>query len=84
MIVAEQKSLEEIGRVIAPYERVMILGCGTCMTVCNAGGESEVSFLHSALRLAQSRSGDETHSFSEYTVKRQCDYEFLDGLEESY
>ena len=82
MIVAEQKNLEEIRRMIAPYERVLILGCGTCMTVCDAGGEREVSFLHNALRLAQSRSGDEAHSFSEYTVKRQCDYEFLDGLKD--
>ena len=80
MIVAEQKNLEEIRRMITPYERVLILGCGTCMTVCNAGGEREVSFLHNALRLAQSRSGDEAHFFSEYTVKRQCDYEFLEAL----
>jgi len=80
LIVAEQKNLEEIRRMIAPYERVMLLGCGTCMTVCNAGGEREVSFLHNALRLAQSRSGDEAHSFSEYTIKRQCDYEFLEAL----
>lgn len=80
MIVAEQKSLEEIGRMIAPYERILILGCGTCMTVCDAGGEREVSFLHSALRVAQARSGDKVHTFSEYTVKRQCDSEFLGPL----
>ena len=65
LIVAEQKSLEEIRRMIAPYGRVLILGCGTCMTVCDAGGEREVSFLHNALRLAQARSGDEAHTLSE-------------------
>jgi len=37
--VAEQKPLEEIRRVIAPYEKVLLLGCGTCVTVCGAGGE---------------------------------------------
>ena len=34
MIVAEQKPLEEIKQMIAPYGRVLIVGCGTCMTVC--------------------------------------------------
>jgi len=66
--------------MITPYERVLILGCGTCMTVCDAGGEREVSFLHNALRVAQAKSGNETHTFSEYTLKRQCDPEFLDVL----
>jgi len=80
VIVAEQKPLEEIGRMIAPYQRVLVLGCGTCMTVCGAGGEREVSFLHGALRVAQAKSQDETRTFSEYTVKRQCDSEFLDSL----
>ena len=80
MIVAEQKTLEDIRRMIAPYERVLLLGCGTCMTVCDAGGEREVSFLHSALKLAQSRSGDGVHVFTEYTLKRQCDPEFLELL----
>ena len=80
MIVAEQKPLEEIRRMIASYQRVLILGCGTCMTVCDAGGEREVSFLHNALRLAEAKSGNEAHAFSEYTLKRQCDFEFLDLL----
>ena len=80
MIIAEQKPFEEIRRMIAPYEKVLILGCGTCVTVCDAGGEREVSFLHNALRLAQAKSKDRTHTFSEYTLKRQCDPEFLDLL----
>ena len=80
MIVAEQKPLEELIRTIAPYHRVLILGCGTCMTVCDAGGEREVSFLRHALQLAEARGSNGAHTFTEYTVKRQCDYEFLDPL----
>jgi ferredoxin len=80
LIVAEQKPLEEIRRMITSYQRVLVLGCGTCMTVCDAGGEREVSFLHNALRLAEAKSGNGAHTFSEYTLKRQCDLEFLDLL----
>ena len=80
MIVAEQKPLEELIRTIAPYHRVLILGCGTCMTVCDAGGEREVSFLRHALQLAEVKGSNGAHTFTEYTVKRQCDYEFLDPL----
>jgi len=77
LIIAEQKPLEEIRQMITPYERVLIAGCGTCMTVCGAGGEREVSFLHNALRVAQAKSHDGTHTFSESILKRQCDPEFL-------
>ncbi len=80
MIVAQQKPLEETRQMLAPYERVLILGCGTCMTVCDTGGEHEVAYLHSALRMAQSKSGNGTHTFFEHTVKRQCDREFLEPL----
>jgi len=66
--------------MIAPYQRVLILGCGTCTTICGAGGEREVSYLHNALRLAQAKSNNGTHTFSEYTVKRQCDPEFVELL----
>jgi hypothetical protein len=77
LIVAEQKPLEEITRLIGPYQKVLILGCGTCMTVCGAGGEREVSFLHTALRVGLSRTPTDGHEFTEYTVKRQCDAEFM-------
>lgn len=82
MIVAEQKPLAEMQQIIAPYGRVLILGCGTCMTVCDAGGEREVAFVHHALQLAQTKSGDGSHIFWERTLKRQCESEFLDLLVE--
>ncbi|MDY6911865.1 MAG: methylenetetrahydrofolate reductase C-terminal domain-containing protein [Chloroflexota bacterium] len=77
MIVAEQKPVDEIQRMVAPYEKILILGCGTCVTVCGAGGEREVSFLHEALQLAEANNGGSSHIFSEHTLKRQCDEEFL-------
>ena len=59
MIVAEQKPLEEIKGMIADAEKVLVLGCGTCVTVCFAGGEKEVSILASQLRMATRLDGDE-------------------------
>lgn len=80
MIIAQPKPLEETRRMITPYQRVLIVGCGTCMTVCDAGGEREVSYLRNALQVAQAKSGNGTHTFSECTLKRQCDPEFLNLL----
>ncbi len=80
MIIAQQKPLEETRRMIDSYQRVLIVGCGTCMTVCDAGGEREVSYLRNALQLAETKSGTTTHTFLEYVLKRQCDREFLDLL----
>ena len=37
MIVAEQKALEEIKQLISGFNKVLVLGCGTCVTVCFAG-----------------------------------------------
>ncbi|HEX77641.1 MAG TPA: hypothetical protein G4O03_04430 [Dehalococcoidia bacterium] len=76
MIKGEQKPLPEIQGMIAPYKRVLVLGCGTCVTVCFVGGEKEVAGLASALRLHQRLSkGDKI--IEEATVKRQCEREFL-------
>ena len=45
MIVADMKPLEEIGRSLAGYRKVLILGCGSCVTVCLSGGEREAQEL---------------------------------------
>ena len=81
MIVAKQKPLEEIRKMAEPYDRVLILGCGTCVAVCFAGGDKEVGVLAASLRLADKISGRE-QLFGEHTVERQCEWEFLDGIEE--
>ena len=75
MIVAEQKPLEEIKGMIADAEKVLVLGCGTCVTVCFAGGEKEVSILASQLRMATRLDGQEKE-IRELTVQRQCEYEY--------
>ncbi len=54
MIVAERKPIEEIKGFLAGHKRILVLGCGTCVTVCLAGGEREVTTLASVLRLSDS------------------------------
>src|SRR4030042_870150 len=76
MIIAELKPMEEIRQLIAPYKKVLVAGCGTCVTVCWAGGEKEVAMLASQLRLARSAEGSEI-SVLEATVERQCEREMV-------
>jgi ferredoxin len=76
MIVGEQKSIKEIKEMIAPYKKLLILGCGTCVKTCFAGGEDEVATLASALRLALKKDGKEI-AVEEFTVERQCEDEFI-------
>lgn len=75
MIIGQQKPLDEIKTMIADYQKVLILGCGTCVTVCFAGGEKEVGILASALRMATKLEG-QNKEFLEATVQRQCEYEY--------
>jgi ferredoxin len=79
MIKAKPKPIAEIQQMIAPYQKVLILGCGTCVTISFAGGEKEVGLLASSLRIASSMAGL-TKSFAEVTVQRQCEWEFIDAV----
>jgi ferredoxin len=79
MIVAEQKPFEEIKTLIAEAERVLIVGCGTCVTVCFAGGAKETAILASALRMTTRLDGNDK-VIDEVTLQRQCEWEYLDPL----
>lgn len=76
MIVAEQKPIAEIKDTLLSYEKVLVLGCGTCVKTCFAGGEDEVAVLASALRLACKIEGQPI-DIEEATVERQCENEFI-------
>jgi ferredoxin len=79
MIVGQRKPITEIWDMIAPHGRVLVLGCGGCVTVCNSGGRKEVGVLAAALSLAASRAGQKI-TLDEKTLERQCDPEYLEEL----
>jgi ferredoxin len=86
MITAERKPIDEIRAMIAPYKRVLVLGCGSCVAECAAGGEKETGMLASTLRMANKMDGKEV-LIQEKTLDRQCVKDFvilLDDIVDQY
>jgi len=79
MITAERKPIAEIKEMLAPYRKILVVGCGSCVAECASGGEKEVGLLSSALRMDAKVSGKEIE-VKEMTLDRQCVYEFIDQL----
>jgi ferredoxin len=79
MIVADKKPIEEIIEEIKNHEKILILGCNECVTVCEAGGKKEVGVLASALRMYFLNQGREV-KIDEKTLERQCDHEYLEEI----
>lgn len=79
MIVAERKPFAEIKDSIKDYKKVLVLGCGTCVSVCQAGGEKEVELLATELRMANKMDGREVE-IGELTIQRQCDREYIEPI----
>ena len=82
MIVGEQKPIAEIKEKVGPYKKLLILGCGTCVKTCFAGGEDEVATLASALKLVFKKEG-QLIAIEEFTVERQCENEFIQEASEA-
>ena len=79
MIVGERKPFDEIKAMVQDHKKVLILGCGTCVSVCMAGGEKEVELLASQLRMA-SQLDNKDAEFGEATIQRQCDREYIEPI----
>jgi ferredoxin len=80
MIVADRKKVPEIRDMIKDHEKVLVVGCGTCVTVCLAGGERETGIIGSALRMALKLEGRGSVKVDEYIIERQCEDAFIDPL----
>ena len=79
MIVASGKSIAEIKGLLAGHDRVLFAGCGTCVTVCLAGGEREVGIMSYAVRMARRLDGRPIE-IEQMTIERQCENEFIADL----
>ncbi len=79
MIVAKRKPIEEIIEEVQAYDKILLVGCNECVTVCEAGGKKEVAVLASALRMHFMNQGKEV-KIDEVTLERQCDHEYLEEL----
>ena len=79
MIVASRKSIAEIKEVLAAHDKVLFVGCGTCVTVCLARGEREVGIISYAMRMARRLDGRPL-AIEQMTIERQCDNEFIAEL----
>ena len=82
MIVAQRKSIPELMGILDGKKKVLVLGCGTCVTVCLAGGEREVSIISSSLRIS-SRLKNLPLEVEELTIERQCDNVFIEKAAEA-
>ncbi len=81
MIVAEQKPIKEIWEMVKDFDKVLVIGCKGCVTVCNVGGAKEVGVLASLLRIAANKNG-KTMEVGEATLERQCDPEYIEEVKD--
>ncbi len=79
MVIGERKPFEEITRMLEGHKKIMVLGCGGCVTVCLTGGDEAVRVLSSQLRMARDNQGNPIEII-EKTVERQCDPEYIEEV----
>lgn len=76
MIIAEQKPLNDVIRMLEGHKRVLVVGCRSCVAICLAGGEKEADILTESLRLHSDLNGKEWE-VSEITLERACEKEWV-------
>jgi ferredoxin len=81
MIIAERKPIAEIVGMTKGHDRILVLGCRGCVSVCSAGGEREVEILASLLRIGRQKEGKPVEVL-EGTLVRQCDREYIDAIDQ--
>ncbi len=79
MVVGERKPFDEIMKMLDGHKKIMVLGCGGCVTVCLTGGHDEVRVLSSQIKMARD-SKDNPIELIEKTLERQCDPEYIEQV----
>ena len=76
MIVGDLKPLEEIVSAVKEYKKVLVLGCGSCVTVCLSGGEKEAEQLCRELSKIKHYEGPPPE-FEMGCILRQCEEDLV-------
>ncbi len=79
MVIGERKPFEEIVKMLNGHKKVLVLGCGGCVTVCLTGGDDAVKVLSSQLRMSREKDHDPL-DIVEKTIERQCDPEYVEQI----
>jgi len=82
MVIGERKPLEEILNMLDGIKKVLVLGCGGCVTVCLTGGDDAVRVLASQIRMSRDKDGNPIETI-EKTIERQCDPEYLEQVSDT-
>ena len=81
MIVGDRKPLDEILESIKDFKKILLLGCGGCVTICFSGGEKAAGLLASQISIAR-KNDNNPIEIIELTPTRVCEFEFIDELKE--
>jgi ferredoxin len=76
MIVGDLKPLQEISSSIASYRKVLVLGCGGCVTVCRSGGTAEAHDLAHRISRIEYHRGIPPELIVD-TIERQCENDLI-------
>jgi ferredoxin len=76
MIVGDLKSLDEIASSVAGYRKILVLGCGGCVTVCRSGGDAEAGDLARQLSRIEHHRGMPPELVAG-SIERQCENDLV-------
>ena len=76
MITGKIKPFDEILSSLEQYKNILILACGTCVTVCLSGGEREAQALARDLSTPDD-DGCSGRTIQVRTIQRQCETDLL-------
>jgi ferredoxin len=82
MIVADRKPFDQVLEMVASCKRVLVLGCGSCVTVCRSGGDREAQALAREISDHSHNgngngNGSSKRTVQVMTIQRQCETDFL-------
>ncbi|RQD78280.1 MAG: hypothetical protein D5R97_00625 [Candidatus Syntrophonatronum acetioxidans] len=81
MIIGERKPLEEVFSETASFNKILVLGCETCVAVCLAGGRKEAEETAEAISLHRKKENKPVEVKAE-SIQRQCEYEFIEEIQD--